>query len=70
MVEAAHAARMLNRHARAIELYARTLAAAEAALPADSLFIVSLLSEQILERVLHSHDRAHPQGGRRRRWRT
>jgi hypothetical protein len=58
MVAAARTARELNRHARAVELFERALAAAEAALPADSLFIASLLNEQIVERLLLSHQRA------------
>jgi hypothetical protein len=50
---AAKKAKMLSRFARAVELYERALAAAELALPRDSLIIAALLSE-----LRAAHDRA------------
>ena len=58
LVAAARSSHQLGRHARGVELYERALAAAEAALPADSMFITSLLGEHTMELVLASHERA------------
>ncbi len=43
LLRAAEQARNLERHARAVELFERALAAAEAALPHDSLVVASLM---------------------------
>ena len=58
LAAAARSSHVIGRHSRGAELFERALAAAEAALPADSMFITSLLGEHTMELVLASHERA------------